>query len=72
MICQKEHISEIALCNDHFNYNNIHEPPCPNCRKHIQETAAINLNQLTPHHKSEYIFHTRHTPTGSTIINCED
>ena len=75
IICQHEHISEIALCNSHTNYNNIDHPQCPNCRQKAEDTLIINIADITNTHLAEYIFHTRNEPRGATILpddNCED
>jgi hypothetical protein len=75
IICTQEHISEIALCEAHTHYNNIHQPPCPQCRQHIEETVTINIADITNTHLAEYVFHTRNQPRGSIILpddGCED
>jgi hypothetical protein len=68
MICWDSHISEIALCEEHTSYNNVHHPGCPNCRQAIQDTVNLHIGDITNTHLTEYIFHTRQAQRGATIL----
>ena len=68
IICENEHISEIALCEAHTGYNNVHQAPCPNCRQPIKETLIINIADVMNKHLAEYIFHALNGTRGAIIM----
>jgi hypothetical protein len=75
LICTHGHISEIALCEAHTSYNNIHHPQCPDCRFAVEDAMIVNIADVTNTHLAEYVFHTRNEPRGATILpddGCED